>query len=127
MRMAAYVMILALTLLMPVERLDIAKLQPVEAVAVYKEKGMIVLKTDKESVGKGVTAQQALENLKENTPAVVYLDTADYLLIGEGAENTANLIQSWLKPSVKTAKYLGGSVKEETEYLKVHGSQEKPN
>ena len=127
MRIVAYVLILGLSLLAPVQRLDIAKLQPVESVAVYVERGEIVLQTDKESVGRGATAQQALEDLKKNAPAVVYLDTADYLLIGEGALDASNEVRGWLKRSIQTAKYAGGDVKEETQYLKVHGSQAKPN
>lgn len=126
MRILLYIAILAAMFLAPVERLDIAKLAPVEAVAVYMEEGQITLQTDGENIGKGATAQEALADLKENALAVIYLDTADYLLIGEGAENAANDLRQYLRESVQIGKYNGGNVKEEAKYLDVHGDAEKP-
>ncbi len=127
MRVILYIVILAIAFFVPVNRLDIAKLQPVEAVAIYKENGFIVLKTDEESVGKGTSAKVALEELKQSTPAVVYLDTADYLLIGEGAKEAAEEIKAFFKKSVKIGTYQGGDVKEEARYLDVHGNAAKPS
>lgn len=127
MRVILYIVILAIAFFVPVNRLDIAKLQPVEAVAIYKENGFIVLKTDEESVGKGTSAKEALEELKQSTPAVVYLDTADYLLIGKGAKEAAEEIKAFLKKSVKIGTYQGGDVKEEARYLDVHGNAAKPS
>jgi len=115
-----------LSLLAPVQRLDVAKLQPVEAVAIYEEQDLIVLETDTESVGKGQTVQQALENLKQNTAAVVYLDTANYLLVTEAAEPYAKELMVYLKPSVRIAKYSGGNVKEEAKYLDAHAESARP-
>ena len=126
MRILLYIAILATMLFAPVDRLDIAKLEPVEAVAVYMEEGQITLQTDGENIGKGATAQEALADLKENALAVIYLDTADYLLIGEGAENAANDLRQYLRDSVQIGKYNGGNVKEAAKYLDVHGNAEKP-
>ena len=126
MRILLYIAILAAMLFAPVDRLDIAKLEPVEAVAVYMEDAQITLQTDGENIGKGATAQEALTDLKENALAVIYLDTADYLLIGEGAENAANDLRQYLRESVQIGKYNGGNVKEEAKYLDVHGNAEKP-
>ncbi|MBQ6839228.1 MAG: hypothetical protein IJO45_00870 [Oscillospiraceae bacterium] len=126
MRILLYIVILAAMLFAPVDRLDIAKLEPVEAVAIYLEDGQVVLQTDGESIGIGNTAQEALTDLKENALAVIYLDTADYLLIGEGAENAAQDLHQYLRESVQIGKYNGGKVKEEAEYLDVHGDAAKP-
>jgi len=126
MRILLYIVILIAMFLAPVDRLDIAKLEPVEAVAVYIEEGQITLQTDGESIGKGATAQEALADLKENALAVIYLDTADYLLIGEGAEGAAQDLRQHLRKSVQTGKYNGGNVKEEAKFLDVHGNAEKP-
>lgn len=126
MRILLYIVILAAMLFAPVDRLDIAKLEPVEAVAVYMEDGQVVLQTDGESIGIGNTAQEALAELKENTLAVIYLDTADYLLVGEGAENAAQDLRQYLRESVQIGKYNGGNVKEEAKYLDVHGNAAKP-
>jgi hypothetical protein len=53
----------------PVKRMDITKLEPVEAIAVEKEKGKVVLTTDTQSVGTGTNTEKALVALKEQTHA----------------------------------------------------------
>ena len=126
MRTLLYIVILAAMLIAPVKRLDIAKLDPVEAVAVYVENGLITLRTDGEDVGRGVTVREALADLKENALSVIYLDTADYLLVGDGAENVASDLLQCLRKSVQIGKYNGGNIKEEAKYLDVHGNSEKP-
>lgn len=120
MRTILYIIIIGVLLFIPLERLDVAKLEPVEAVAVYLEKGEVVLETDTESVGKGETIQQALENLKKNTPAIIYLDTAEYLLVAESAREHAEQLMEYLKKNVKTGKYAGGDVREEAKYMDAH-------
>ena len=126
MRILLYIVILAAMLFAPVDRLDIAKLEPVEAVAVYMEDGLITLQTDGENIGRGTTAREALADLKENALAVIYLDTADYLLVGEGAEVASQDLLQYLRKSVEIGKYNGGNVKEEAKYLDVHGNAAKP-
>lgn len=126
MRVVIYIVILAICFCIPVTRLDIAKLQPIEAVAVWVEQESVILKTDMKSTGVGKTVQEALKNLKESTPAVVYLDTADYLLVGEGAEDLTQEILPLLRKSVQVGPYRGGDVKEEAKFLDVHGDLSKP-
>ena len=126
MRKILYIIILALSFFAPVQRLDIAKLLPVESVAVYMERGQVLLKTDTDNVGRGSTAPEALQNLKDTTAAIIYLDTADYLLIGEGEEAAAEQLRPYLRPSVRTGHYAGGDVKEETRYLDAHQNSAKP-
>lgn len=126
MRKLLYILISLAVLLAPVERLDAAKLLPVEAVAITLEKGRIVLTTDTEDRGEGVTAEDALENLKENAKGIVYLDTADILLIGEGAEEPARVLLGYMKRNVKTGAYSGGNVKEEALWLDAHSEEGSP-
>lgn len=126
MKTALYIFIIILSLLAPVERLDVGKLQPVEAVAVSVNDGQVVLETDTEDVGIGATAQEALTNLKETTPAIIYLDTANYLLVETGAEAHGEALMPDLKPAVRVATYGGGSVKEEAKYLDAHDETAKP-
>ena len=126
MKLALYILIIGLSLFAPVKRLDVAKLQPVEAIAISVQQDLIVLETDAESVGKGKTVEAALQNLKDNTAAVIYLDTAKYLLAGEGTENHIPELKTYLKPSVKEGKYNGGKVKEEAKYLDAHDESAKP-
>jgi len=126
MKFILYAVIIALSLFAPVTRLDIAKLSPVEAVAVYKENGQVVLKTDEENEGRGENVHLALADLKEKASVIIYLDTARYLLVGEGAEAEAAALQAYLKESVLVGNYAGGGVKEEAKYLDVHTDSAKP-
>lgn len=122
MRVVLYIVILAILFFVPLERVDVAKLLPIEAVAVYMEEGNVVFETDTEHKGRGADVAKALENLKENTPAVVYLDTAEFLIVSEDAQSHLNALRSYLKPSVKVC--IGGArnhVKDAAKYLDVHG------
>lgn len=126
MRTVLYILIIILTFFSPVQCLDVAKLQPVEAVAVYMEQDMVILKTDTEDIGIGKTTQEALQNLKDTTPAVIYLDTAEYLLVAPGAEQCAEELKPHLKTSTKVRTYSGGEVKEEVKYLDAHDRRAAP-
>jgi hypothetical protein len=101
----------------PVKRMDITKLEPVEAIAVEKEKGKVVLTTDTQSVGTGTNAEKALVALKENSLGIIYLDTVRYLLVESGAEDAAKQLAPFLHRSVAVASYNGGGIKEEVRYL----------
>lgn len=127
MRVFLYCLILLLIFAAPVDRLDVAKLEPVEAVAIYMEDGKVALETDGGSKGYGLDAVAALEDLKQNAIRVVYLDTARYLLVEEGAEAYAEQLQCCLKQNIKTGVYNGGDVKEEAQYLDAHRESARPN
>ena len=126
MRPILYVLIIVLSLFAPVKRLDIAKLLPVEAVAVCHSEGKVMLITDFENTGFGEDVTEALADLKNSTPAVVYLDTAEFLLVGEGADNDAAQLLPYLNKSIVIGAYNGGDVQKEARYLDVHGQAAKP-
>jgi len=115
-----YILLIGLTFFAPVNRLEIAKLEPIEAVAVEVRDGEVILKTDTERQGRGATVTEALTNLKENAPAVVYLDTARYLLLAENAAHLQEQIVPFLRGRPKVAPYSGGEVGEELKYLQTH-------
>ena len=123
MRRIAYVIILVSLFFVPLERLDVAKLLPIQAVAVYMQGDSVVLETDTKNIGRGMNVADALENLKETTPAVVYLDTAEYLLVSPDAKHSAVELKNYLKPSVKVCICDGaGRVKEAAKYVEIHGN-----
>ena len=126
MRKILYIIIIALVFFAPVHRLDIAKLEPIEAVAVEISGQDIILKTDSGRQGRGATVSEALENLKANTPSVIYLDTARYLLISEKAWHMTEEIKGFLKENIEVARYYGAEVKQELEYLQAHADSAKP-
>lgn len=126
MRVLLYIVILGLMLLAPVQRLDIAKLQPIEAVAVFTQNGNVILLTDTGDRGEGQNVSQALEDMKARASSILYLDTARFLLISEEGKQYLAEIKAVLKPSVQTGAYHGGDVKEEAKYLDAHMDSAKP-
>ena len=107
----------------PLRRADIAKLSPVQAVAMYMEDNNVVLETDTGDLGRGENVLKALENLKEKTAAVVYLDTAEFLLVAENAISEMGELAQHIKDSVKVCVCeAAGRVKEAAQYLDVHGN-----
>ena len=123
MRWILYVVILALLFLAPLERADVAKLLPIETVAVYKEQGQVVMETDTKHKGVGRNAEEALESLKENTPAIVYLDTAKYLVVAEDVKDQIAQLKSYLKDRVCVCiADIRGQVAEASKYLEAHGN-----
>lgn len=121
-RILIYIAVIVALYFAPVKGADIGNLHPVEVVLVYKEADQVVIATDTEDVGKGTDGLSALENLKATTPGTVYLDTAEYLLIGEDAQDVAEQLRGCLKKSVKVCM-ADKSVKltDCTKYLSVHG------
>lgn len=125
-RWVLYAIIITAMLFAPVEKLDAAKLIPVEALALSMEEGQVVLKTDMNNMGMGSTVEDAVADLKERSTGVVYLDTARYLLVAEEAEKYMPRIEAYMNVRVKKGTYLGGDVGEEAKYLDAHMEGEKP-
>ncbi|MBR2937135.1 MAG: hypothetical protein IKB80_01365 [Oscillospiraceae bacterium] len=123
MRKFIYALIIAALCFAPLKRADIAKLRPVQAFAMYMEDNNVVLETDTGDLGRGENFLSALENLKEKTAAVVYLDTAEFLLVAENAVSRVGELAQHIKHSVKVCVCeAAGRVKEAAQYLDVHGN-----
>jgi len=121
-RIVIYVLLLAAALLAPAEKADVAQLRPVEVVCVLRMEDTVLLQTDTDDLGQGPDAARALEDLKRTSPAWIYLDTADFLLIGEGAEQDAEALRRVLKPAVQVCYVQDAPPMEEvSKYLRVHG------
>lgn len=120
-RVLLYIMILTVLMVVPVQGNDVGKLRPVQAITFYKEGDDFVLETDTDDRGVGATPMDALANLKDTTPAVIYLDTAEFMLVSEDSQNDVEQLRSRLKNSVKlclTEEYV--EPKAAAEFLKVH-------
>lgn len=121
-RIVLYILILVLTLMVPVNRLDVAKLRPVEVIYIYKMNDRVVIQTDTEDMGVGKDAAQALMDMRETSPAVIYLDTAEFLLVGENAKEEAEHLRTKLKDNVRLCEVLGTvDLQLAAKYLTVHG------
>ena len=122
MRKVLYAALLIPLLFVPLRRVNVADLLPIESVAIYKEGDQVVLETDTQLKGFGENAEKALLALKENTPLVAYLDTAKYLLVAPDAIDQAELLRPYLKSTVKVCVCeAGGRVKEMAKYLEIRG------
>ena len=121
MRKLISIALLALAIAVPLKKLDIAKLQPVEGVALYKEGQRVVLETDTGSRGVGETALEALNDMKEKATSVIYLDTAEFLFVEEGMERFAEELRPLFNKAVRVGKYLGMKAEELVAYYEIHG------
>ena len=121
-RIVIYIVTLALLTLAPVKSADIGNLRPIEVVMVRWQGDTLVISTDTEDVGYGTDAMTALENLKATTPGTIYLDTAEYLLVTEGADDAAEQLKSRLKKSVRVCMAEPEiDLKTAAKFLPVHG------
>lgn len=119
-RIIIYCIILAGILWIPVERMEIRDLEPIQAVWMYREEGEIVLKTDTEDEGRGESVQEALEDMKEKSSGIVYLDTAQFLLVSDNAQEQIGELTPYLKGKVKISLWEGGEIQEAARYMQSH-------
>lgn len=123
-RILLYALILAAVLVLPTAGMDVADLQPVQTIAVYRNGNSWVIETDTEDIGAGDSVEKAFENLMQTTPAVIYLDTADYLILQEDAIEAIDELRVKLKDSVALYRYRGDpDLKEVSKYLSIHGEK----
>jgi hypothetical protein len=119
-RCIIYAAIMAVVLAIPLERTDVADLHPVQTVALYKTRGGYRIETDTEDFGVGVSVDAAFKDLIDTTPGVIYLDTADYLLVSEEAKPGVEQMRQYLKNGVRICQTVGqGDLKAVTQYLSV--------
>ena len=100
-RIAIYALILASALMVPLEGTDVGRLKPVGLVQIYREGELCFIVTDTGDYGTGKTAAEAFDNLEKTTSGVIFLDTADYLLIDESVESEVAYLRGYLKHSVR--------------------------
>ena len=122
MKTVLYVLIIIGSLVLPVEKADVAKLQPVEAVALCKKDGKTEMFTDTGAWGSGRNANEALADMLKNTPQLIYLDTADYLMVNAEAIEEINELRRDLKGSVSLCLWeCEGELQDAIKYFSAHG------
>ena len=120
MRIIYYIIILGFMLFGPVNRLDVAKLEPVQTVAIRVDGDTVIIETDTKNAGQGKSLSKAVADLEQNTPGVIYMDTAQYVLLTEDATVYAQELTQYLRPSIKVSLWDGqGSVEKASEYLEI--------
>lgn len=119
--MLIYLALMTGAVLFSPERSELGKLKPVETVRIYIEQEEVVLETDTGDMGRGATAEDALMNMKNTASGIIYLDTADYLLIRKGAESQVSELQSILKETVQLCYAQSAvDITQAASYLSVH-------
>ena len=121
-RILLYIVILAAVLLVPVQPSNIGQLLPVQIVSVAKQREMVILRTDLNNTGEGTTVKEALRDLKDKAAGMIYLDTAQYLLVEEELFSEIEELKEVLKPSIRICTMEGVvNLTEAVAYLDVHG------
>lgn len=116
-----YLLLLAGTVALRPESADIGKLRPVQLVSVYREDEWIIVETDTEDLGRGTNIDEAIRNLKETTPGVIYLDTADFLVVQNDTQGLILEMTKHLKGKVRVCMSEGGILlADASEYLAAH-------
>lgn len=119
-RIIIYCIILVGILFLPTERMEIRDLEPIQAVWMYSEEGNVVLKTDTEDEGRGENVQKALEDMKTKSSGIVYLDTAQFLLVSESTQEYISEIRPYLKGKVRVSLWDGGDLQNAAKYMQAH-------
>lgn len=123
-RMIVYLGILAAVLWAGDPGTDIGMLIPVETLFIQKQGETIVIQTDSADTGAGDTMKQAAENLKEKAHGIIYLDTADYLILNGEAEALLPQLQNNRKQEVVLCKADEKiDVQKVTPFLRTHRPQ----
>lgn len=100
---------------------DVAKLRPVEVVSITCVEGQIQVRTDTGDGGIGENLKAAIQNLQDTTPAEVFLDTAEYLLIDADCKELMEELMGYLRPSCGVCMVEGNPELEKVAaYLKIH-------
>ena len=110
--------------LLPGQGKDAAGLIPVEVLRVAIQNGQVQIETDTGQTGIGADWTEAVQDLRAGAAGEVFLDTADVLLVGPGAENILNQLEGDIRPGCGVYRYNGEDVTEETAaYLRAHPSR----
>lgn len=125
-RIIFYIILAAVALLVPVKRNDLGKMKPVEVVYLNMEEDQLVIMADTGDWGRGANVQEALRELKETAAGIIYLDTADYLILSRGAEGILEELAPYLKDDVRICLAEGEvDMKNAGNYLAVHEPKSK--
>ena len=120
MRYIIYCIIIIAVLLVPVQKIDIGDLEQIQALWLYTEGDQIAIETDTDDYGVGKTVDEAIVMLKNQSEGIVYLDTAQFLLVSENAVSQIEDLAPKLKGSVKICLWEGDHVPEAAKYMQSH-------
>lgn len=120
-RIILYCILLAAACMIPVNRMDISNLEPIQAVKMSLQEGNILLQTDTGDVGIGKNVNEALSNMKQASEGIVYLDTAQFLTVSKDAQEYIGHMKEFLKGKVKVCIWdQNGNLEDVAKYMRAH-------
>ncbi|MBE6926379.1 MAG: hypothetical protein E7461_06005 [Ruminococcaceae bacterium] len=122
--LATIVVLVALVGLLPFDGTDIGKLHPVEVLAVSRKDGTLLLQTDSGMSGTGKNVDDALSALRLSSSGNIFLETANYLLIGQDCTDEVASFWEFVRPACQVYYFKGrGPIGEIGDFLESHPSR----
>ena len=116
-----YLALLTGAFLIPKQPVELGKLIPVELILIEKQMGEYWIHTDTGNGGTGLDVQSAIRELQETASGDLFLDTARFLVVTEGAADAVGEISAQLKPKTYLCMADEGIDPEQAaEYLRTH-------
>ena len=122
MRRLLYIIIVGALFFVPLERVNVGDLAPVSAIAIREMNGTIELQVDVGYRGVGESVTEAVASMMGTATSVIYLATAEYLLVPPESTHLVEELRSYVKASVKVfVADLWPDIDEQVAYLNIHG------
>ena len=105
----------------PFEGSDVAKLQPVQLLRVSLTENGVLLETETGDLGEGQNVREALDDMKAGASANIFLETAEFLLVTDGARDLLPELTEVLRPGCAVCVAPDfADLKQVAAYLSVH-------
>ena len=109
-------------LLLPQRGTEVGKLLPVETLLIEKQAGQYRVSTDTGNTARGDSLEKAVDALRAEAPGILFLDTADYVLLAGAAEDCMEKLPDYVRPGTRVYKMEGtAELPEIGSFLKTHG------
>ncbi len=109
--------------LLPFNGTDVAKLHPVEVLVINRIDSNYVIRTDTGLLGAGTNVDAAVIDLKQTAPGEIFLETANYILVGKECSDITSSFYDYLRPACQVYTFEGeGEFGEIAKYLANHPS-----
>ena len=109
-------------LLLPQRGTEVGKLLPVETLLIEKQAGQYRVSTDTGNTARGDSLEKAVDALRAEAPGILFLDTADYVLLAGAAEGCMEKLPDYVRPGTRVYKMEGtAELSEIGGFLKNHG------
>ena len=114
-------MILFPLFFVPLQRIEIANLKPIEAIWINNDMEFVKIETDTGDLGFGKTIEEAVDDLKKNSTGIIYLDTAKFVFADEMSNGELIAFKPFVKRNVRLCIWSGeGSFADAVQYADAH-------